>query len=149
MTYRNFRILLNDGDFIRTALILADRPTETLLVKLKLFTTAFEETYHEQISKFNGAVEVFDDAFDLIDDIFELTLVLPHKLPPETTMAKDLTPLQKDLIILVKDLLKRRDYFYPSELVSFAMTMRRETMLEISEAVYYLVRNRFFIPIIL
>ncbi|MFX0069170.1 MAG: hypothetical protein ACFE7I_08870, partial [Candidatus Hodarchaeota archaeon] len=149
LTYRDFRILLNDGNYIRTALILADSPTETLLVKLKLFTAAFEETYHKQISEFNGSVEVFDDAFDLIDDIFELTLILPHKLPPETLMAKDLTSLQKDLILLVKELLKKKDYFYPSELISFAMTMRKETMLEITEAVYHLVKNKCFVPIIL
>ncbi|MFX1486993.1 MAG: hypothetical protein ACFFBS_07880, partial [Promethearchaeota archaeon] len=149
LTYRNFRILLNDGEYVRVALILSGRPTETLLVKLKLFTAAFEETYRKQISEFNGSVEAFDRAFDIVDDIFELTLILPHKIPIETTMATDLTPLQKDLVRLTKELLKGKDYFYPNELISFAMTVRKETMLEIAEAVYYLVRNRYFVPIIL
>ncbi len=80
LSYRQFKIIINEGKFIRVALLLLKRPSESLKVKLRNFNKTFEEVYESELKSFSGAV--FDDiaVTKLIEDVFEADLLYPHQV---------------------------------------------------------------------
>ena len=49
LSYRQFKIILNEGAYVRVALLLLKRAQESLKEKLRKFNEIFEETYEERI----------------------------------------------------------------------------------------------------
>ena len=80
LSYRQFKIIVNEGSHCRVALLLLKRPSQTLKDKLKKFNSTFEQIYEERLKSFNG--QVFEDApvTKLIEDIFEADLLYPHQI---------------------------------------------------------------------
>ncbi|MFX1567525.1 MAG: hypothetical protein ACFFCV_04060 [Promethearchaeota archaeon] len=80
LSYRQFKIIINEGKFIRVALLLLKRPSESLKVKLRNFNKMFEEVYESELKSFSG--QVFDDiaVTKLIEDVFEADLLYPHQV---------------------------------------------------------------------
>jgi hypothetical protein len=80
LSYRQFKIILNEGQYVRVALLLLRRPQESLKEKLRRFNNIFEETYEERLIDFTG--EVFDEVqvTRLMELIFEVDLLYPHQL---------------------------------------------------------------------
>lgn len=81
--------------------------------------------------------------------MFEFTLTLPHKNTIEAKMAKDVSGLQKALIKYAELLMKKDGYIYLIDLVSTAQTLRTESLLEILQSVYIMVKKKYFVPVIL
>ncbi len=80
LSYRQFKIIVNEGNHSRVALLLLKRPSQTLKDKLKKFNNTFEQIYEERLKDFNG--QVFEDApvTKLIEEIFEADLLYPHQI---------------------------------------------------------------------
>jgi len=145
--YQNFIILTSKGKLIRTALILAEKPTPSLRAKIILFTEIFEDKYGSKLKKWKGNKSVFNKAKEIVDDVFEFNLMLPQKLSPDADKIKDINELQKSLIKLSRELSKDQETFYINQLIKFATTLRKETQNEILDAVYKLVQQGVFIPV--
>ncbi|MHA1273557.1 MAG: Ig-like domain-containing protein [Promethearchaeota archaeon] len=80
LSYRQFKIIVNDGKFIRVALLLLKRPSESLRAKLRQFTDTFEQVFYKEVTEFKG--EVLEDlrVTPLIEKIFEADLLYPHQV---------------------------------------------------------------------
>jgi hypothetical protein len=80
LSYRQFKIILDEGKFVRTALLLLKRPSETLKEKLKKFNNIFEAKFKDRLVNYSG--EVFDDSMVMkyIENIFEADLLYPHQI---------------------------------------------------------------------
>lgn len=80
LSYRQFKIIINEGQYIKVALLLLKRPSESLKIKLRNFKTLFEEVYEKELKHFTG--EVFDDiaVTKLIEEVFEADLLYPHQV---------------------------------------------------------------------
>jgi hypothetical protein len=103
LSYRQFKIIINEGTYSRVALLLLKRPSVSIKEKLQKFNTTFEDIYKDRLIDFSG--EVFEDApvTKLIEEIFEADLLYPHqvidsKIP---TYMKSSTPTDLDKKILV------------------------------------------------
>ena len=80
LSYRQFKIIINEGTYVRVALLLLKRPSDTLKQKLKKFNAFFEEVYEERLKDFTG--EVFENVpvTKMIEEVFEADLLYPHQV---------------------------------------------------------------------
>ncbi|MHA2397653.1 MAG: hypothetical protein ACXADU_02025 [Promethearchaeota archaeon] len=80
LSYKQFKIIINEGDYVKVALLLLRRPHESLKKKLKSFNYIFEETYKQRLVSFTG--EMFDEVqvTKLMEESFETDLLYPHQL---------------------------------------------------------------------
>lgn len=80
LSYRQFKIILNEKDYVRSAILLLKRPSEQLKYKLNLFTEKFEEQHKEDLISFTGVTFKEDPILKLIENIFEADLLYPHHI---------------------------------------------------------------------
>jgi hypothetical protein len=80
LSYKQFKIIINEGNYVKVALLLLRRPQESLKKKLKSFNNIFEETYKERLVTFSG--EMFDEVqvTKLMEESFETDLLYPHQV---------------------------------------------------------------------
>jgi hypothetical protein len=106
LSYRQFKIIINEGKYVNVALLLLKRPSETLKEKLRMFNQIFEEEYKERLKEFTG--EVFDDVpvTKMIEEVFEADLLYPHQVIDtkaedyiKSSMSKN---LDKKIIIIAR-----------------------------------------------
>jgi hypothetical protein len=106
LSYRQFKIIVNEGDHSRVALLLLKRPSQTLKDKLKKFNTTFEQIYGERLKNFDG--QVFEDApvTKLIEEIFEADLLYPHQIIDSKVnpylKSSNATSLDKKILIIAR-----------------------------------------------
>ncbi|NHI93997.1 MAG: hypothetical protein EAX96_16025 [Candidatus Lokiarchaeota archaeon] len=70
LVYKNFQIEIEDGDYIRTALILNGEPTEHLLKQLQKYVKEFENTFRENLINWSGNLQVFKSKDENLEKIF-------------------------------------------------------------------------------
>jgi len=80
LEYKGFRITVQEGEFIRAALILKEDPSNRLQEILKHFVRFFDTKYRTSLQDFRGSVDNFSDANTLIDDFFEVSLSFSHEI---------------------------------------------------------------------
>ncbi len=80
LEYKTFKIIIRDGELIRSALILKSDPSQRLIDNLKHFVSFFNESYRENLERFKGSVDPFRSASSLVDDYFEVSLSFPHEV---------------------------------------------------------------------
>ncbi len=109
LEYRGFRITIQEGEFIRSALILKEDPSQRLLEIIKHFVRFFDTNYREHLEHFSGFVDPFKNAGDLVDDFFEVSLSFPHEIQE-------------------KEVFKNRDHLSANELalINMARSLGRE-----------------------
>ena len=106
LSYRQFKIILNEGTYVRVALLLIKRPSDTIKQNLKKFNDVFEEVYEDRLKKFTGAV--FEDVpvTKMIEDVFEADLLYPHQVVDGkvSNYLKTSTPnnIDKKIIVLAR-----------------------------------------------
>ncbi|MHA1509265.1 MAG: hypothetical protein ACTSO6_11240, partial [Promethearchaeota archaeon] len=49
LSYRQFKIIINEGKYVKTALLLLKRPSDVLKEKLRTFNGSFEEVYRDRL----------------------------------------------------------------------------------------------------
>jgi len=96
--FQRFKIIIQEGTMVKTALLLLKRPSETLKTKLNRFIQTFESTFKNKIETFVGEIFKEIEVDPLIEKIFEADLLYPHrvvekKIEPyvHTTPKKDLS----------------------------------------------------------
>jgi len=126
LSYRQFKIILNEKDFVRTAILLLKRPSEQLKYKLKIFTEQIEEQHKEELIDFKG--EMFEEApvMKLIENIFEADLLYPHHLLETklTHYLKNLSKkdIKKNVLIIAKGE-EFESVFYLRDMINHLRTM--------------------------
>ncbi|MBD3229163.1 MAG: hypothetical protein GF329_13350 [Candidatus Lokiarchaeota archaeon] len=149
LKYQNFIILMNEGQFIRVALILDQKPSETLRKALNQFKNTFELNYEKELENFTGNLKVFrdKDIENLIEKIFEASLMWPHRVSEDLTedTEKDLSSLESGLLTLAFTIQKDKNFFMAPSLIDAIQEIRRESYREILYAFDNLRNKKIFI----
>ncbi|TFF89115.1 MAG: hypothetical protein EU549_01730 [Promethearchaeota archaeon] len=149
LKYQNFIILMNEGQYIRVALILDQKPSETLRDALNQFLNLFELKYDKELERFTGNLKIFRsaDIDEIIEKIFEASLMWPHRVSEDLTedIEKDLSRLESSLLTLALTIQKDKNFFMAPSLIDAVQEIRRESYREILFAFDNLRNKRIFI----
>lgn len=145
--YQDYLIFLQDGKFIRLALILTSEPSENLKVLVSQFIEEFEKKYEKYLEVFSGQLRPFSDHMELINQIFKLNLSLPHIINKNPYRIK-LNLIQKNIISLAKTLETDYKSFSISKLLTYLISaLPKKSKEEIVASIYDLIDFRYLIPI--
>ncbi|NMC04366.1 MAG: hypothetical protein GYA24_04100, partial [Candidatus Lokiarchaeota archaeon] len=132
LSYQQFKIILHEGQFVRVALLLLRRPSDTLKERLRGFTTEFEKRFRAQVENFKG--EVLQDMVvtPVIEQTFESDLLYPHRLIDQKIPAYAKELPRKSVAKKVLAVAKGEGFessFYVRELVNHLKTKGIEEIL--------------------
>ena len=120
--YKNFHVLLYDGNLCRICLILNKKASDNLRELLSDFTDIFEDEYEDELKEVEELVEmsILESAKSFIEKNFEISLNFPLILSSliQPTKIENLSLVQKAIYECAKDLLKEDDYFFISYLIT-------------------------------
>jgi len=145
MDYYDFKIVITDGDYIRTALILDGIPSEKLKENQWAFTEHFEKRFEDDLKDFTGDITSFRKADDLIERYFNISLVYPLQLGKHYEVIK-VKGLDKALLEVAEQIQKERKFFFISSLLNFALAGRKASRDEIISVIIDLKRKGLIIP---
>ncbi|MHA1891556.1 MAG: hypothetical protein ACTSYS_11255 [Promethearchaeota archaeon] len=129
LSYRQFKIILNEGQHVRTALLLLKRPSESLKKKLKTFNQIFEKRFKREVSNFMGAVLEDIRVTPVIEEVFEADLLYPHHLIENKVPSYIKTIQGKDLARKVIAYATSEDFehdFYIRDMINYMKTKGHE-----------------------
>lgn len=115
--YEKFNILLKNGQFIRTCLVLDHKASTSLKTLLSEFIQEYEVRYQNKMEDYikRGKLS-FKDTIDFIIDTFNIKLVFPmvltHTILPEMLDSIKKNPKQKAIIDFAKQLLDTKQFFF-------------------------------------
>ncbi|NVM03799.1 MAG: hypothetical protein HWN67_15825 [Candidatus Helarchaeota archaeon] len=72
MEYKDFEIIMEQGDYVLVALFIDGRESDWLRSKLKSYVIEFEKEYGEQLEGWSGELTTFRKSGFLVDKAFEL-----------------------------------------------------------------------------
>jgi hypothetical protein len=145
ISYEGFRIIINDGNAIRTALVYKGTPSDTLKESINQFTQKFEVRYREDLVRYGNQPEKFSGAADLVEEIFHVSLLFPHTVEPKTRDIS-LSVQESRLHFIALDLTKEKQYVFLSELVNKYLETIQEKPVELLNAILLLREKRLLIP---
>ncbi|NHI92961.1 MAG: winged helix-turn-helix transcriptional regulator [Candidatus Lokiarchaeota archaeon] len=70
MIYKDFEIIMEEGEYIRTAIICSNKSIGMLSGQLKRFVEEFEIRHKQDLKDFGGNIKIFRDSRDLISKFF-------------------------------------------------------------------------------
>ncbi len=70
LSYEHFEIELEEGEFVRPALITLGFPDELTIKRLNEFRIKFETKYRKDLEVFTHNVSIFEETKDLVEEIF-------------------------------------------------------------------------------
>lgn len=146
ITYEGFRVLINDGEHVRTALVYRGIPSEALFSKLKLFTEIFEEQYQHQLSSHKDETGRFQKANELLEEIFHISLLFPHKVEPKTADIK-LSNLESRLHFVALEISKEKESIHLSEILKQYLETVQDDPVELLNGIFQLREKNLLIPI--
>ncbi|MHA2283774.1 MAG: Ig-like domain-containing protein [Promethearchaeota archaeon] len=125
LSYKQFKIILNEGNYVRVALLLLRKPNDSLKAKLKSFNDIFEETFKERLVRFSG--EIFDDVqvTKLMEENFETHLLYPHQVIQTRANSYIKEVSKKDVakrIIIIAQGYEFESTFYLREMINHLKT---------------------------
>ncbi|MHA2008808.1 MAG: hypothetical protein ACXABO_10030 [Promethearchaeota archaeon] len=145
MDYYDFKIVITDGHYIRTALILEGTPSDKLKENQWIFTEHFEKRYEAALEDFTGDVTTFRSADDLVEKHFNVTLIYPLQLGKHYGVVK-LKGLEKVLTEVAEQIQKERKFFFISSLLNFGLAGRKASRDEIVSTILTLKEKGLIIP---
>lgn len=145
MDYGDFKIVLSDGNYIRTALILDGIPSEKLKENQLLFTEEFEKTFETLLKEFDGDVTEFRKSDALIEKYFNISLTYPLQLAKHYELIK-VKGLDKALVEVADQIQKEKKFFFTSNLLNYALAGRKASRDEIVSIIIDLKRRGVIIP---
>ncbi len=146
ITYQGFKILLHDGTFVRTALVLSGDPSPQLRERLEIFTSKFEEQYKGYFDHWTGRIDQFNSASHLVEEIFVVSLRLPHRVAPRRPRGVSLSDLENRLYKIAKELTKDREYLFLGQIADTYLAAAKEDKLEVFMALFVLRQKTLLIP---
>lgn len=120
--YHNFNILLKNGEFLRVAMVLDNKASDSLKNLVTDFLIDYEGRYLDKIGALvrTGMLE-FDHTIDFFIDTFNIKLVFPHVLThtflPGVLEEIEKNPIQKAVVDLARELLASKQFFFLINLI--------------------------------
>ena len=106
LSYRQFKIIINEGKYVNIALLLLKRPSDAIKEKLRTFNGIFEDIYRDRLVNFSGQVLEDTPVTKMIEEVFEADLLYPHQVVESKVgnYLKSPTPtkIDKKVVILVR-----------------------------------------------
>ncbi|MFX1582040.1 MAG: hypothetical protein ACFFCJ_07440 [Promethearchaeota archaeon] len=146
ITYEGFRILINDGKLVRTAIVYRGIPSETLRMKLGLFTKRFEEINRQDLIEHGHELQRFQNTTDLLEEIFHISLLFPHNVEPKIGDHR-LSNLENRLHFVAIELTKERPTVFLSEIVNAYLKTVQNNPVELLNAIFKLREKKLLIPV--
>ncbi len=146
LSYEGFNILIQDGELIRSALVLSGASSEQLRSQLAQFTHSFEERFQNKLKKWEGRLHSFDEAGVLMEDYFHISLRLPHRIAPQQQSSFKLSDLEKRVLKIAKEFGKARDYFFLKQILNAYLAASKEDKLDVLMAIYQLHQKEVLVP---
>ncbi|MFX1237450.1 MAG: hypothetical protein ACFFAS_01195 [Promethearchaeota archaeon] len=123
LQYKDFNILLKNGDLSRVCLILDHRPSKTLESIIREFVIDLERKYKEEFIQFQtmknlnfpGLEEFIVEGFNVQ---FLFPMVLTHTIPPSTLKSINDNKIQNAVFKLSKEFLSKKHFFFINTLLS-------------------------------
>ena len=120
--YKDFNILLQNGDSIRVCLVLEKRSSESLKSQLSEFIDQFEFKFRRNLKEFHkSGHKKFVGAKDFIIKKFNIELVFPqvlsHTIPPHITEKINQNYVQKAIMKIAKELLLEKPFFFINNII--------------------------------
>ncbi|MFX1565834.1 MAG: hypothetical protein ACFFCH_07585 [Promethearchaeota archaeon] len=144
ITYRDFHIIVHDGQYMRNALIFKQPPSSQIGTRLEEFTKRFEGQYQDTLENWVGRLNIFGEAIDLVDEYLFISLRLPHTVHAAHI---SLSATERDLYGLAKTLTREDGSFTIYALVEKYLQEKGVQRIEVFEALFKLRENGVFVPI--
>ncbi|MHA1562081.1 MAG: hypothetical protein ACTSPA_08135, partial [Promethearchaeota archaeon] len=87
LSYQQFKIVVIEGYYVRTAVLLLKSASPTLRSKIRQFNAEFETEYLSILEHFSGKIPTPEPILELIEKILFADLLYPHNVIP--SKAKD------------------------------------------------------------
>jgi hypothetical protein len=146
LSYEGFNILVQDGEFVRSALVLSGPSSEDLRNQLAHFTHSFEEHFQDKLKDWEGRLHSFDEAGVLMEDHFHISLRLPHRIAPQQQSSIKLSDLEKRVLKIAKEFSRARDYFFLEQILNAYLAASKEDKLDVLMAIYQLHQKKLLTP---
>lgn len=149
--YENFNILLKNGEFIRTCLVLDHKASNSLKVLVAEFLSDYESNYLDKISAHirQGKMH-FEDTIDFVISTFNVKLVFPmiltHTLLPNELELIKRNPIQKAIIDFAEKLLASKAFFFIINLIDEVQKIVHIDANKILYEIYQLIQKKIIIP---
>ena len=121
--YKDFNILLRDGDYIRVCIILDHKASMHMRNNMEQFIKSFEDKFKEKFLSLRET-GLFDNE-GMNDDVianFNIDLVFPmtlaHAIPPEVLNQINENLIQKSIYDLILEMLSNKPFFYINNLLN-------------------------------
>ncbi|MFX1319070.1 MAG: hypothetical protein ACFE9D_02060 [Promethearchaeota archaeon] len=147
ITYRDFHIIVHDGQYTRNALIFKQPPSSLIDKRLAEFTLRFEERYQDVLENWVGRLNIFGDAIDLVDEYLFISLRLPHTLYSDQVTISSLSQSERVLYEQAKNLNADGSNFFISELVDHYLREKGVDRIEVFDALFKLREKGIIVPI--
>ncbi|MFO8019874.1 MAG: hypothetical protein R6U96_14715, partial [Promethearchaeia archaeon] len=95
--HQDYKILLEDGKYVRVALVLKERPSDILKEELVKFIRRFESEYKGKLKDFDGTLKHYRHYMKLSTKKLRLTLYKPHVINPKLVKTK-LNDFEMDIL---------------------------------------------------
>ncbi|MFX1258342.1 MAG: hypothetical protein ACFFAN_10805 [Promethearchaeota archaeon] len=129
LSYGRFKIILEEGEYVKTALLLLKKSSNSLWEKLRLFTQSFEETFKKELINFSGEQVEIIPVTRLIEKIFEIHLLYPHQVIESKIDSYTKSLSKKDISRKIITEAKGEEFklnFYLREMVEYFKTKNIE-----------------------
>lgn len=151
--YKNFNIILKDGDFIRVCLILDHKPSNKMKNKTFQFLESFEKKYHNDLIEFQNSGIINFSIERVVENIinhFDISLVFPmilaHSIPPHELEKINSNVIQKAIYNLANEILSSKPFFFINHMLN---RLKRIVKLEpniVLYEIYQLFKGKIIIP---
>jgi len=151
LQYQKFNVLLKNGRFIRTILILEQKASDNMKNRVSQFLQSFEKKFEDQLTtyQYSGAFNSKNMSEHIINT-FNLNLVYPmklaHAIPPEELEKISDNKIQNAIFNLIKDSLKVKPFFYVNTLLYKIKKIANLELQIILHGIYKLLESKIIEP---
>jgi len=121
LSYQQFKIVVIEGYYVRTAVLLLKSASPTLRSKIRQFNAEFEAEYLSTLEHFSGKIPTPEPILELIEKILFADLLYPHNVIPSKAKTHLGTVKKKSTTALV---LKEAESSFNNALSSFLLIVR-------------------------
>ncbi len=125
LSYGRFKIILEEGNYVKNALLLFKRPSDTLRNQLKIFTRIFEAKYEKKLKEDTGEMLKEGPLMQLIEEVFEADLLYPHHVVGSKIDDYFSSVSKKDVGKKIINIAKSEEFnlnFYLRDMISYLKT---------------------------
>ncbi|HMF30251.1 MAG TPA: hypothetical protein VKK79_02460, partial [Candidatus Lokiarchaeia archaeon] len=145
LDYADFKILLEDGEFIRASLILEAEASDEIKETLVRFIQRYESRFQKELKEWNGNLKAIEGGANLIEEVFEMSLIYPHTVNPGINKKK-LPYLERAIYEMGQAITKERPFFFIATLLEYAIAGRKESKDHIFSVIYDMKKTHVLEP---